>query len=217
MIWQAMTLLNPEEGQVFEPWIGSRYGEAGNRFGGRRVLVVGESHYSGHHEIGSLAPQMTQDVMQKYRTRVAENWLRTFDNVAWAVSGKSRLDLMKDGKRGEMDVWEDMALYNYVPVVIARSPQSDRPSPEHFRLGREPFEQVLSEHKPDVLIVCGYELFPWLVHNHHPQHEGNPWHLKGEWIDIPREEPIRAVRMKHPSKFFSHKAWGSVINRALTA
>lgn len=198
---------------MFKPWIGEGYEEG---IGGKRVLVVGESHYSAIHEVRKPAPDMTLDVMKIYLAGIRENWTRTIDNVAWAVSGKAPHELRHEGRRGEFDVWKQLGFYNYIPVVLTDGPQRERPDRQLFISGKEPFEQVIRMHKPDVLIICGFELFPWVIWNHFQEY-GDPWKFKGEWIDIPRESPIRAVRMKHPSRFFSHKEWHQVIKRAISS
>ncbi|MER8650987.1 hypothetical protein [Mesorhizobium sp. M0586] len=201
---------------MFEPWVGERFGVADNIVGGRRVLCVGESHYAGEHPVGSKVPEMTADAMRLYQSRPAgERWVRTFDNVAWAVSGKSREELECDGKRGEFEVWSSLALYNYIPKVLAKTPRSNRPTPEQFQDGKASFEDVLQATNPQVLLIWGYELFPWIIRNHYPEYDGHPWSFAGEWIDLPRNPPMRAVRMQHPSTGYSPKAWHDVIQRAV--
>ncbi|AWC25280.1 hypothetical protein CO731_04775 [Aminobacter sp. MSH1] len=201
---------------MFQPWIGDSYDAPDNMFDGKRVLVIGESHYASEHEIGSIVPDMTNDVMRMYASGKRERWMRTLDNVAWTVSGKGRGELEREGKRGEFSVWNSMAFYNYIPVVLADDARSDRPTAELFRSGMEPFEKVILKHQPDILVICGYGLFPWIISNHYSECAGDPWSFRGEWIDIPRQQPIRAVRMIHPSTAFSPKKWNPVIRRALT-
>lgn len=202
---------------VFKPWLGSLYGKEENIFGGKRVLVVGESHHADEHEVGTILPNMTQKVMDYYASGSRASWMRTLDNHAWAVSGKSRADLEQDGKRGEFNVWTSMAFYNYILVVLAGGPRSQRPTPELFKSGKAPFEQVFMNLKPELLLIWGYGLFPWIVRNHFPEFDGNPWHFKGEFIDLPTLPPVRAVRMLHPSAAFSSKHWHTVLTRALKA
>jgi len=185
-------------------------------FAGKRILVVGESHYADEHEKGSTDPEMTNNAVGLYANRPSkQRWIRTFDNIAWAVSGKNRAQLEKDGRRGEIDVWNSIAFYNYITVLLANSARADRPTREQFLDSRHAFEQVLDSIKPDILLVCGYELFPWLIRNHYPSYAGDPWKFKGEWIDLPRSKTLRAVRMRHPSAAFSPSAWHNVVERAM--
>ncbi|RWN25279.1 hypothetical protein [Mesorhizobium sp.] len=212
---------------MFEPWIGDYYRESGNVVGGKRVLIVGESHYSAVHEVGTTVPDMTVFTMNNYRSIRSddrqrssgkrETWTRTLDNVAWAVSGKGPQELEYQGRRGEFDIWNQLGFYNYIPVVLANAPQTRRPDRQLFLSGQEPFERVINRHKPQVLIVCGFQLFPWVIRNHHPEYNEDPWAFGGDWIDIPREEPIRVVRMKHPAISFSHKKWHQLIRRAISS
>ncbi|UDL92240.1 hypothetical protein LGH82_14025 [Mesorhizobium sp. PAMC28654] len=170
---------------------------------------------------------MTVFTMNNYRSIRQDNrplspgkreaWTRTLDNVAWAVSGKGPQELANQGKRGEFDIWNQLGFYNYIPVVLANAPQTKRPDRELFSAGKVPFEQVIEKHKPQILIVCGFQLFPWLIRNHYPEYKDDPWTFEGDWIDIPREGPIRAVRMKHPAIGFSHKKWHQVIRRATSS
>lgn len=198
---------------MFLPWVGKAYE---NGIDGKRVLVVGESHYSDIHETRKPVPDMTVSVMTEYMAGIRKNHTRTLDNLAWAVSGKGPYELRNEGKRGEFEIWQQLGFYNYIPVVLTDGPQRDRPDKDLFISGKEPFENVLQNNKPDILIVCGLELFPWLIMNHYPEFK-DPWSFRGDWIDFPRNNPIRAVRIKHPSKFFSHSKWHLVIDRAITS
>ena len=202
---------------MFKPWIGEKYGARDNFVGGKRVLIVGESHHATEHKKGAKVPEMTNDTMHLYASRPRNaGWLRTLDNVAWAVAGRSREQLERGGKRGEFEVWNSLAFYNYITVVLAEGSRSERPSSQQFADSRDAFEHVLASTNPDVLLICGFTLFPWVIRNHYPEYAGNPWEFKGEWIDLPRRVPIRAVRLLHPSAAFSAKAWHDVIRRALT-
>ncbi|CAH2394144.1 hypothetical protein [Mesorhizobium ventifaucium] len=202
---------------MFKAWVGAKFGVADNFVSGRRVLVLGESHHADEHPVGSVVPEMTHDTMRLYASGTRERWRRTFDNLAWAVSGKNRQHLERDGKRSEPEVWDSLAFYNYIPVVLAPRPRSYRPTSALFGGERtiSAFEQVLAETKPEIVLIWGYELFPWVIRNHYADYEGHPWSFSGEWIDLPRNPPIRAVRMKHPSTGFSAAAWHGVVRRAL--
>lgn len=202
---------------MFKAWVGNKFGETGNLVGGKRVLVLGESHHADEHPVGSEVPDMTHDTMRLYASGTRARWRRTFDNLAWAVSGKNREQLERDGKRGEPEVWNSLAFYNYIPVVLATHSRSNRPTDAQFSDGKtiSAFERVLGETRPDVLLVWGYTLFPWVIRNHHPLYNGHPWSFAGEWIDLPRQPPVRAVRLLHPSAAFSPAAWHGVIQRAL--
>eukprot|EP01035_Chromulina_nebulosa_P041834 gene41834-56648_t len=136
---------------MFDPWVGDSYGQT-KLLRGKRILVVGESHHASDHPVGEMVPQMTKAVVAKYRaTQERGAWMRTFDNIAWALSGRSRIELARDDYRGEFEVWRSIAFYNYIPVILAEGPRGKRPTSELFASGREPFEKVLTELQPDVI------------------------------------------------------------------
>jgi hypothetical protein len=200
---------------MFDPWVGSLYGKPQNIFGGKRVLVVGESHHSQEHAIGEVVPNMTRETMEIYGSGERARWMRTFDNMAWAVSGKSPVDLELSGQRGEFAIWNSMAFYNYIPVVLANYSRAERPTNEQFEAGKVPFEKLLLELRPEVLLIWGFQLFPWIINNHFPHYGSHPWDFTGEYVDLPTTPPTRAVRILHPSAAFSSGKWHLVIQRAL--
>jgi hypothetical protein len=201
---------------MFEPWVGENYGNS-NLLGGKRILVVGESHHSLEHPVNSVVPDLTQRVMEHYRqTQERGKWMRTLDNIAWTLSGHKRSDLVASVHRGEFSVWQSVAFYNYVPVILADSARSNRPTAKHFQLAVEPFEKVLRVLNPEVLIICGYGLFPNVIRNHWPTSLAKPWDFSGEFLDVLRDDQkIRCIRMLHPSTSFSHSRWHTVISNAV--
>lgn len=200
---------------MFEPWIGERYGRS-ELLGGKRILVVGESHHSAEHPANSIVPDMTRSVMRYYSsTQARGEWMRTLDNIAWALSGKSRAELAQSTHRGEFDVWQGVAFYNYIPVVLTDSARNGRPTAEHYRLAVEPFERVMADLKPDILLICGYGLFPYVIKNHWPTALDKPWDFGGDYVDVCPNPSIRAIRLIHPSTGFSHSRWHTVIAGAV--
>lgn len=200
---------------MFEPWVGEQYGRS-DLLGGKRILVVGESHHSREHPADSIVPDMTHGVMKHYAsTQARGEWMRTLDNIAWALSGKGRADLAQSTHRGEFDIWQSVAFYNYIPVVLTDSARNGRPTNEHYKIAVAPFEKVLADLKPDVLLICGYGLFPYLVKNHWPTALEKPWDFRGDYIDVGINSGIRAIRLIHPSTGFSHSHWHTVITEAI--
>lgn len=180
--------------------------------------MLGESHYSSVEDIGKTIPHMTQSVMRQYiDDKLPGRIRRTFDNAAWAISGCDRSQLQNSNGRGEKDVWQSMVFYNYIPVVLAEAARSQlRPTPFQYNLAVEPFEKVLSDLKPDFVIVWGATLFPNVVRNHVRNVDKDSHTSKsGNWID--RRSPVtRFIKMNHPSSGFSHKKWGEVLASAMT-
>ena len=200
---------------MFEPWVGNSFGSS-ELLGGKRILVVGESHHSLEHPKGIVVPDLTKSVMEYYgNSQMRGKWMRTLDNVAWALSGKSRQNLAKTTHRGEFDVWQAVAFYNYIPVILTDGPRNGRPTNEHFQMAIAPFKKVLAQLKPEALIVCGYGLFPHIVRNHWPHLIDKPWEFKGHFVDVKQHSNLRVIRMVHPSTGFSHVHWHKVITEAI--
>lgn len=200
----------------FEPWIGQHYGAPENFLKGKRVLILGESHHSSSDPVGSCQPNLTREVMTYYATgQQRGGWCRTLDNVAWAVSGKTPSELAQPKRRGEMAVWDAMAFYNYIPVILAEGSRGDRPSSDLWLKAKDPFGEVLKQLAPEVIVVCGYQMFPWVIRNNFPSYAEHPWDFHGDRLDF-EDGQIRVVRMVHPSTAFSHRKWHSVLKAALS-
>ncbi|KFC65280.1 hypothetical protein FG93_04821 [Bosea sp. LC85] len=124
---------------MFTQWVGPQFGAVERALASKRLLVVGESHHAEEHPVGSVVPNMTLDVFKQYRTGPWAPWMRTFDNIAAAVNGRSKTELGREGFNG---IWDEIAFYNYIPVVAA-SAARQRPSPDHFAAGATAVEARL--------------------------------------------------------------------------
>ena len=181
-----------------------------SRLASKRLLVLGESHHADGYPIGTVVPDMTLDVFDAYRTGPWVPWMRTFDNVAAAVTGQRKAEL---GAAGVRAFWDDVAFYNYVPVVAA-SAARQRPIPAHFAAGADPFRRLLQEHQPEVVIVCGYALWGRMIPSHAVGYTANPWRPTTHFARI-GDARIPALRMVHPSTAFSPPRWTPLINQLL--
>lgn len=195
---------------MFHPWIGTQFGSADSHISSKRLLVLGESHHAEEHPIGAIVPNMTRDVFDMYRSGPWYRWMRTFDNIAAAVTGRRKADL---GAAGVRAFWDEVAFYNYVPVVAA-SAARQRPSPAHFGRGEEPFRRLLAELHPGAVIVCGYDLWARMIRTHAPGYADNPWRPASCFARL-GEADIPALRMVHPSTAFSPPRWTPLIRDLL--
>lgn len=195
---------------MFTPWVGSEFGNAGKPLAAKRLLVLGESHYSDEHELGSYEPGMTLDVVGRYRTGKRETWMRTFDNLAAAIAGQSKRIIGRDGVNA---IWEQIAFYNYVPVVAASGSRTP-PSEAHFALGAPPFEILLDNLRPNAILVCGYRLWARFIPRHASGYADNVWKPSTPFASI-TERNIPALRMVHPSTGYSPSFWTPFIEELL--
>ena len=187
---------------MFEPWVGSDWGKSGNVVGGARLLVLGESHYCDTdkpHLIGTCEPATTCDVVNLYALKSPH---RFFTGITQVVSGRPKWQL----SQGELQAtWNSIAFYNYIPVFVATESRV-RPDHEMFELGREPFARLVKELAPDAILVCGFELWWWVLKGVPGGFQGDPakttFHCIGTAL---------AGRIKHPSAGFWYQQWRPVL------
>lgn len=135
----------------FWPWVGEDYEvPKGSMLAGtgRRLLVLGESHYGKQEECG---PEFTRVVVQDHVYGKSQH--NFFDRIGQALTGRPRGD---SGDSAFQDVWRDIAFYNYVQEFVGETPEI-RPKPYMWRDAFEPFLSVLRELKPTDVWVCGIE------------------------------------------------------------
>lgn len=131
----------------FKPWIGRGY--RGADMFGRRVMILGESHYEGKKS-GPPAPDWTRRYIRYQMT--GERTRAFWTHIVSAFIGHTP-ELAE--KRA---FWRSVAFYNYVQQSAGNGPRI-RPTREMWRDGEPGFAKVLSKYKPQVLIVLGYELW----------------------------------------------------------
>src|ERR1700733_7091500 len=88
----------------FLPWVGSAFHNQS-----RRILILGESHYSDRQEPRTLTRTLTQDYING-------RWNHRFwTQVAQAVTGKPHWEINRP------EFWSTIAFYNYVQCIVAES------------------------------------------------------------------------------------------------
>lgn len=207
---------------MFDPWIGQRFGEKGNRVGGKRLLILGESHRSERHEVGSHQPQMTQDVVKAYLDGSLDRTAKGFfTRLATLIANKPGWALANDERRG---IWGSVAFYNYVPrLAVAKA--RERPADDLFAEGELPFFEILRQLEIEACLVCGDELW-----RHMPQ--GEPGadtlvlndEIRGTRLylalgrDAKPAPKVRAAHMRHPASFgWRYETWRPVLEHLLRA
>jgi len=185
------------EGRMFDPYIGEQWAVSGNILGGLRLLILGESHYSSDTTVlGKTTPGATKDVVREF---INGERRRFFTGLTQVIAGKHRSTMTQQEIEA---VWASVAFYNYVPVYVADGAR-ERPSRDMFMAGGKPFEQVLSTLQPQAILVCGYELWGWLIRGL-PNAPHKPW----ETMSPHKVGSAPAMRMMHPSaNFFSSTKW----------
>jgi hypothetical protein len=126
-------------------------------------MVLGESHYSTHHEVGSVVPDMTEWVVREYLDGDARPAVKRFCTV---VADTIR-SVAKEGATSQ-DIWRSIVFYNYVPVVLADGPRKQPPTLEQWNAGRGPFFEVIRECEVEAALVLGGRLWDNMEASHDP-------------------------------------------------
>lgn len=194
---------------TFAPWVGRDY--RGRGFGGRRLLILGESHYCADERDvrSSMTSEIIADLFDPNSPH--EGYKNTYTKCANAVAGHS-LDMS-----GKESFWHSVAFYNYVQTAISGARMS--PSAEEFRASEALFWQMLEELRPEYVLVWGYRLYDALPRGGYacaPIIYGGAEYAT--WVYELRDgKAVRFLRMKHPSTGFSVDEWHEVIRLFLAS
>lgn len=147
---------------MFDPWEGPAYRQTDNIFGGRRLLVLGESHYTSKpEEVGTSWPDYTQWCVRKFPINGESNPF--YDNVARIFSDGYRQNGVAEHRRL---IWNSVAYFNFVPVCadgrsIADGGTGRRPTAKMFEEGANSFLPIIRKLDPEAVIVCGLQTWDW--------------------------------------------------------
>ena len=96
----------------FIPWVGSQYAEG---IQGKRVMVLGESHYCAHES--DAVPQLTINIIHHILNPDSEHegFMNTYTKFGRALAGKDQYD------NDRAAVWNTVLFYNFVQVPISET------------------------------------------------------------------------------------------------
>lgn len=179
----------------FLPWIGRNYGTGG--LFGRRVLVLGESHYQWQEgdvyvQPSRLNREFTRKCIQE-RIDGKKN-ARFWPRVQTIVGGPQYADDTEA-------FWHAVAFYNYVQGSVGTysKERRSRPSLEQWQESQAPFDKVLALLKPERVVVCGCQLWENL-HTFGDEYVRGKRGLTGLCCyRLPGGSPCFAVAIPHPS------------------
>ena len=203
-----------EAGVKFLPFVGDQYwyGISFNDNGelvlgtkekpGKRVLVLGESHYCDEDLSDEELSSFTRDVLDCYLdSEERYSWMRTFVKFERALSnGYTNID--------SNSIWNHLMFYNYLQRPL-RGPRMA--GEKYHEEAKEPFFAILEKYKPDYIIVWGRRLFVNLPSENGMEGkymtsiEINTWSYQ---ID---GHTIKVLPVVHPSVDFLWGYWHEVI------
>lgn len=189
------------------PWVGQNY-EQGDYSHGKRVLVLGESHYCGSPE--EFVPDITINVIKDVLDPDSEHeaYKNTYTKFAKAFSGIF-------GKLEQSDkvrIWHSLAFYNYVQFPIT-GPRT-APTEQEFRDSEAAFWNVLVELQPDLIIVWGQRLYKHLPGCGHQAQDvtiGDGKSIETWEYTLSNGHTVRVLPINHPSSGFNPEKWHRVI------
>ncbi len=191
----------------FLPWVGKNYKQG---IYGRRVLVLGESHYCARQEDDT--PYVTRKVIADLLDPNSEHeaYKNTYTKFERALAGKV-LDWQE-----KAELWNSIIFYNYVQIPMTGPRIS--PTVEEFKDSAQAFFEVLDRYCPDCVIVWGKRLY-----NNLPQEgcQGPDLQLpdgtfQETWIyTLTGGKRVHVMPILHPSSGFSWDFWHEAIRRYL--
>lgn len=206
-----------KSGVRFLPWIGEnyengisydengiiQYGTPENK--GKKILVLGESHYCADEK--DATDDLTRSVIKDFidPDSVFEPYKNTYTKFERALAGRTLV------KEEQKSLWEHIVFYNYVqrPLSAARI----SPTKDDFEISENPFWEILSILKPDLIIVWGNRLYYKL-----PQQgfQGEDIEINDDfvetWLYTTNDlDKIHVLPLCHPSTGFDWEYWHKFI------
>jgi len=198
----------------FQPYVGEEYHTG---LSGKKVLILGESHYCnkiedamtscGKEEECLQLPECRNDTNKvinsflDYKQGVGQgaHWMRTYTRFTNVFLGGQA------SKEELLEFWESIMFYNYVQTAT----ECPRVSPreDDFEQSQTAFFEVLEEYKPDLIIVWGARLEGKLPQKNKTLSDfeifGTPGH-KIHYYEVAGKK-IPAYAVYHPSSsYFSY-------------
>ena len=203
------------KGVKFLPFVGDQYwyGISFNDNGelvlgteakpGKKVLVLGESHYCDDDWKDEELYTFTRDVLDCYLdSEERYSWMRTFVKFERALS--NTVTKFEDSK----NIWKHLMFYNYLQRPLRGTRMSG--DSEDYEEAKTPFFAILKLYQPDYIIVWGRRLFENLPNGkegkYMPIIGGNSWIYR-----INAKQSISVLSVAHPSVGFSWRYWHEVI------
>ncbi|KAB1071519.1 hypothetical protein [Methylobacterium planeticum] len=194
----------------FEPWIGSKYYTDG--LWGKKVLIVGESHYDEFFSNKSDAASG----MSKPKHTLGRDWTQYCIQAivsgekgpAFWTSLRNRVGGAEHEEAPAAAFWPRVAYYNFVQTPVGGAARV-APTKEQFKNSMAAFEEVLEKLNPDRVIVTGDRMHPYI-----PSRVGKWPDLMGEdeYTKIPIEyfvdcggKKIYITMTSHPTSSYFYK------------
>ena len=186
----------------FLPRVGKLYDHS--RWG-KRVMVLGESHYCDPADATSDMTQVIFEWMFNPSAKF-EYWMNTFTKFASALSGQ------KESRFSSEAVWDEVFFYNFIQEPISGPRQA--PTEEQRIAAQGAFLEVIEHYRPDLVLAWSHSR----VYDYLPNvgHQGADCCGVETWIyPLSDGHEVRVLPVQHPASAFSPSEWHRTISAAL--
>ncbi len=187
------------------PWVGNQYAQGIN---GKRVMVLGESHYCAHES--EAVPAITNNIIRLLFDNESEHegFMNTYTKFGRALAGGQRYDQDKEA------LWSSVMFYNYVQTPISEARKA--PKKEEFTNSEAALFDLLEQYRPHCMIVWGSRLY-----NNLPRKGNQTEDIKlrdGKIIEtwsykLASGHMVYILPITHPSAAFTPEYWHEAIHR----
>lgn len=197
----------------FQPFVGANYANGG--IFGKRIMVLGESHYCdegcadcGDCQLHRDCIGFTQNVIRNYLDEACEreNWMRTFVKFERSLVG---METDWDMKR---KIWDSVLFFNYLQVAMG-GPREAGTSSEYSEAAGALFD-MMDKYQPEYLIAWGNRLWNKLPGDRWEDGEDivvDGYHVATGSYVLGNGKRVRVMDVNHPSVGYSWDYWHRVI------
>ena len=204
------------KGVKFLPFVGENY-EHGISFDkdgnlvlgtkenpGKKVLVLGESHYCDEELSDEELSSFTREVLDCYlNSEERYRWMSTFVKFERALS--NTVTNVEDSK----SIWNHLIFYNYLQLLLRGARMAG--DSEDYEEAKTPFFAILKQYQPDYIIVWGRRLFDNLPSENGVEGKYMPRININSWSYKIGDKMIKVLPIYHPSVGFSWDYWHKII------
>jgi hypothetical protein len=132
----------------FVPWVGQSFYQCGP--GGRRLLIVGESHYTDWADGDGITRRHKLDPAFTATTVLEFSKTRDGAPTWWRIE-----EILQTEEKLNHQFWDSIAFYNFVQFPLEGSPKDIRPTDKQWLGSVLAFQEVLEQLRPDRIYMFG--------------------------------------------------------------
>lgn len=205
-------------GLTWLPWVGENYE---NLSSNRRVLIVGESHYSSKKTEEEVKKEIDEYMNDPNSTRDMVE--ETLINWEWYTSTLSNIHYLCYAPENTQQFWADLCYYNFIQRPMRYYPEpAERPNWQDFTTGWEVFLKVVEILEPSQVLMIGVESanhFDGFMQQHNRKHGGviktekvGRAYARSATVKVGQKTiPLHFIR--HCGQYFSSDKWSEYLCR----